>query len=68
MRRGALQQSELIQSIGWRDGNMEIKYRDDGTVFVYFSVPFSTYAALKRSKHPGEDWLRIRSQYKFKRV
>ena len=68
MRRGALQQSELIQSIGWRDGNMEIKYRDDGAVFVYYAVPFSIFTALKRSKHPGTDWLAIRDQYKFKRV
>jgi hypothetical protein len=34
MRRGALKHSELIQNIGCRDGNMEIKYRDDGAVFV----------------------------------
>ena len=60
--------SELIQSIGWRDGNMEIKYRDDGAVFVYYAVPFTTYTALKRSKHPGQDFLKIRAQYKFKRV
>jgi hypothetical protein len=68
MRRGALQQSELIQSIGWRDGNMEIKYRDDGVVFVYLNVPLMTYMALKRSKNPGQDWLKIRSQYKYREV
>ena len=68
MKRGTLQKSELIQSIGWRDGNMEIKYRDDGAVFVYYAVPFSTYMALKRSIHPGEDWLKLRQQYKYKRV
>jgi hypothetical protein len=68
MRRGVLEQSELIQSIGWKDGNMEIKYRDDGAVFVYFGVPFTTYMALKRSKNPGQDWLKIRSQYKHREV
>ena len=68
MRRQALTQSELISRMGWRDGNLEIRFRDDGAVFVYFSVPLSTYMALKRSKHPGTDWLGIRDQYKFKRV
>ena len=68
MRREALKHSELISSMGWRDGNLEIRYRDDEAVFVYFSVPFTTYMALKRSKNPGTDWLGIRGQYKFKRV
>jgi len=68
MRRGTLQQSELIQSIGWRDGNIEVKYRDDGAVFLYYAVPFTTYMALKRSKHPGTDWLSIRDQYRYKRL
>ncbi len=68
MRRGVLKQSELIQSIGWKDGNMEIKYRDDGAVFVYFAVPFSIYAALKRSENPGQAWLKIRDQYKYRAV
>jgi len=68
MRRGALKQSGLIQSIGWRDGNMEIKYRDDGVVFVYLNVPFTIYMALKRSKNPGQDWLKIRDQYKYREV
>ncbi len=40
MRREALKQSELISSMGWRDGIFEIRYRDAGAVFVYFSVPF----------------------------
>lgn len=68
MRRGALKQSELIQSLGWKDGNMEIKYRDDGAVFVYFAVPLSIYVALKRSENPGRDWLKIRDQYKYREV
>ncbi len=68
MRREALKQSELISSMGWRDGNMEIRYRDDGAVFIYYAVPFTTYMALKRGKHPGTDWLCIRDQYPYKRV
>jgi KTSC domain-containing protein len=68
MRRGTLEQSELIQSIGWKDGKMEIKYRDDSAVFIYFSVPFSVYMALKRSKNPGHDWLKIRDQYTYREV
>jgi len=68
VRRGILKQSELIQSIGWKDGNMEIKYRDDGAVFIYFAVPFSIYTALKRSDNPGQDWLKIRDQYKYEEI
>jgi hypothetical protein len=68
MKRGVVKQSELIQSIGWKDGNMEIKYRDDGAVFVYFAVPFSIYMALKHSKNPGQDWLKIRDQYRYHAV
>jgi hypothetical protein len=68
MRRAALKQSELISSMGWRDGDLEIRYRDDGAVFIYFSVPFPIYMALKRSKNPGQDWLKIRSQYKYREV
>jgi KTSC domain-containing protein len=66
MRRSALKQSELIQSIGWKDGNMEIKYRDDGAVFVYFAVPHSLYLRLKASNNPGQEWLRIRDKYTYR--
>ena len=52
--------------MGWRDGNLEIRYRDDGAVFVYFKVPYSTYEALQRSKNPGQDWLKIRDLYKYR--
>jgi len=68
MRRGVLTQSELIQSIGWKEGQMEIKYRDDGAVFIYTGVSRSLYEALKRSPHPGEDWLKIRDSYSYRRV
>ena len=68
MKRVVLKQSELIQSIGWRDGNMDIKYRDDGVVFIYLNVPFTTYLAIKNSKNPGQDWLKIRDQFRFKQV
>jgi hypothetical protein len=47
---------------------MEIKYRDDGAVFVYYAVPFTTYLVPKRSKHPGTESLAIRDQYKFKPI
>jgi len=68
MRREALKQSQLISSLGWCDGDLEIRYRDDGAVFVYFEVPFTVYMALKRSKNPGQEWLKIRSQYKYREV
>ncbi len=66
MRRQALKQSELISSMGWREGNLEIRYRDDGAIFVYFHVPYATYVALQRSKNPGQDWLKIRDLYKYR--
>ena len=68
MKRGVLKQSELIQSIGWKDGNMDIKYRDDGAVFVYLQVAHAIYLALQRSKNPGQDWLKIRDRYKYRAV
>jgi KTSC domain len=68
MRREALKRSELIQSIGWRDSNLEIKYRGDGKIFVYALVPFSIYMALKSSKNPGSDWLKIRDHYSYKQI
>ncbi len=54
--------------MGWRDGNLEIRYRDDGAVFVYFEVPFTIYTALKNSKNPGQDWLKIRDKFKYREV
>ena len=68
MRRGTLKQSELIKTIGWDNNILEVEYRADGKVFRYFGVPFSTFRALVRSKHPGEDWLKLRGQYKHKQV
>ena len=47
---------------------MEIKYREDGAVFVYSGVSKSLYEALTRSKNPGQEWLRIRDQYNYQRV
>jgi hypothetical protein len=66
MRRQALKQSELISSMGWRDGNLEIRYRADGEVFVYLRVPHAIYVALQRSKNPGQDWLKIRDLFKYR--
>jgi hypothetical protein len=68
MRRAALKQSELISSIGWLDGNLEIRYRDDGAVFVYFKVPYAIYLRLKASKTPGELWLQMRDHFGYERV
>jgi hypothetical protein len=68
MRRAALKQSELISSIGWKNGDMEIRYRPDGAVFVYRRVPYTIYTALQRSKNPGHNWLAIRDQYTYDRI
>ena len=68
MRRQALKQSELISSMGWRDGDLEIRYRDDGAVFVYFKVPHCIYLRLKVSKTPGELWLQMRDHFDYERV
>jgi len=68
MRRAALKQSELISSIGWRDGNLEIRHLDDGAVFIYSGVARSLFEALKRSPHPGGTWLKIRDSHDYQRV
>ena len=44
---------------------MEIKYRNDGAVFIYSGVSRSLFEALNRSPHPGEDWLKIRDSYSY---
>jgi hypothetical protein len=68
MRRAALKQSELISSMRWRDGDLEIRYRDDGAVFVYVKVPYSVYLHLKASKTPGELWLQMRDHFDYEKV
>lgn len=68
MRRTALKQSELISSIGWKNSDMEVRYRDDGAIFLYHKVPYTTYAALTRSVNPGQEWLKIRDQYSYTRI
>jgi hypothetical protein len=66
MRRGTIK-SELIKTIGWNNDKMEVEYHD-GTIFVYFKVPLSTFRAIVRSKHPGTDWIKLRDQYTFEEV
>jgi KTSC domain-containing protein len=66
MRRSAVQHSELIQSMGWKSGTLEIEYREDGATFIYEVVPKRTFRALQKSKNPGSDWLKIRDQYDYK--
>jgi len=68
MRCGTLKQSDLIKTVGWDNNVLEVEYRADSKVFRYFGLPLSTFRALVRSKHPGQDWLQIRSQYKHKQV
>jgi hypothetical protein len=60
--------SDLISSLGWKDGSLEVRYSADGAIFAYFKFPFTTYMALKRSKHPGSDFLAIRDQYRYERI
>jgi hypothetical protein len=67
MRRGTIK-SDLIKTIGWDNNILEVEYRSDSKVFQYFGVPLSTFRALVRSKHPGEDWLALRDGYKFKQI
>ena len=68
MRRQALKQSDLIQSIGYKDGKMEIKYASDGAVFIYSGVSKGLYEALKRSSNPGSEWVEIRDHYDHERI
>lgn len=73
MRRGTMK-SELIKSIGYdqQTNTMELEYQD-GKVFAYFGVPFSTFKALVRAdsskiKSAGSEWLKLRHQFTFKEV
>jgi KTSC domain len=68
MRRGILSQgSDLIRSIGHEGTTLEVEYQDR-TIFRYFGVPLSIFKAIVRAKHPGHEWLKLRDQYKFKKV
>ena len=62
--------SELIRSMIYDTTNntLTIEYRADGERFRYFKVSEATYRALVRSRHPGEDWLKIRMQYRYAEV
>lgn len=59
--------SDLIASMGWRAGDMELRYTD-GAIFVYSDVSLGLFESLKRAAHPGETWLKIRHAYDFKRI
>jgi KTSC domain len=68
MRRGILSQgSDLIRSIGHDASTLEVEYTD-GTIFQHFGVPLSAFKRIVRAKHPGRAWLKLRDQYKFKKV
>lgn len=66
---GTLKQSDLIAKLGYsggpgtESGTLRIEYRSDGKVFDYEGVSFSIFRNLIRSKHPGQDWLKIRGQF-----
>jgi len=59
--------SDLIAKLGHEGTTLRIEYRD-GYTADYFKVPFTTFKALVRSKHPGEDWLKLRGQYDYKKA
>ena len=61
---------ELIKSIGYDSSKqqMEIVYRADGARFVYFGISPGLFGALKRSTNPGGTWIRIRDNYRYKRI
>jgi hypothetical protein len=68
MRRGILSQgSDLIRSIGHEGTTLEVEYQDH-EIFQYFGVPLSTFKAIIRAKRPGREWLKLRDQYKFKKI
>ena len=66
MRMGTVK-SDLIAKIGYQGNTMRVLYTD-GATFDYFGVPLSTFKAIVRSKSPGHDWIRLRSQYKYQQV
>jgi hypothetical protein len=67
MKLGVVKKSDLISRIGWNDNVMRVEYHD-GYVADYYGVPLSTAKAIARSTTPGTDWLKLRNQYKFKKV
>jgi hypothetical protein len=68
MRLGVLSQgSDLICKIGHDGTTMRVLYAD-GKTFDYFDVPLSTFKAIVRAKHPGREWLKLRDQFKFKKL
>jgi hypothetical protein len=71
MRLGAVR-SELTASVGFsagpgQVGTLRIRYTD-GAVFDYKNVLYAVFRKIVTSKHPGEYWLFIRDQYKYKEV
>jgi hypothetical protein len=65
MRRSALK-SDLFTSIGWSEGNLQVRYREDGAIFTYFDVPVTTYVSLMKSKTPGSDWMKVRDKFDYR--
>ena len=68
MRMGTLRDSDLIAKIGWEDGAMDVQYKADMKIFRYYNVSLGLFRAIVRSKHPGEDFLKVRDHYRYKQI
>lgn len=66
MRLGTIN-SDLIAKLGHEGTTLRVVYAD-GATFDYFGVPYTTFRALVRAKHPGREWIKLRDQYKYKEV
>lgn len=68
--RFTLRESDLFRSVSYNPTaeQLTVVYRADGKKFVYSHVKESTAAAIQRSLHPGEDFLKIRDQYPYKQI
>jgi hypothetical protein len=62
--------SSLIRDLSYdsEKQTMTVVYRDDAAKFAYRGISPGHFAALKRQRHPGETWIRIRDHYDYDRV
>jgi hypothetical protein len=62
--------SSLIKELSYdsEKQTMTVVYRDDAEKFAYRGISPGLFGALKRAKHPGETWIRIRDNYDYDRV
>ncbi len=59
--------SGLLRYIKWDNSLLRVTYQD-GTRFIYKSVPESIYLKILSEPSAGEFWLSVRDRYDFVQV